>query len=153
MFHFRFYRYGDWVDVVIDDYLPFHPNSNRLVYCSNKQNKNEFWTALLEKAYAKLYGCYELLDSGQIADAFVDMTGGLCEKFSDENLPKKIDEKDKFWNILHESFKRESLIGCSIKDTSKSLESKLSNGLITGHAYTITCVCVLKNIHKLVRLR
>ena len=48
IFHFRFWIYGKWSDVVIDDYLPVW-GDNSLVFCSNKEEPNEFWAALLEK--------------------------------------------------------------------------------------------------------
>lgn len=51
IFHFNFWWYGRWVEVIVDDFLP--TDGYRLVYASNREEPNEFWAALLEKAYAK----------------------------------------------------------------------------------------------------
>ncbi|XP_035690519.1 calpain-10-like [Branchiostoma floridae] len=81
-FRFAFWKFGKWTEVTVDDRLPCR--DGRLVY-SRCANRCHFWLPLLEKAYAKLHGCYEAIVAGQVCDALVDLTGGVAVK-----IPLKI---------------------------------------------------------------
>lgn len=50
LYHFRFWRFGLWEDVYVDDMLP--TKDNKMIYASST-DPNEIWPALIEKAYAK----------------------------------------------------------------------------------------------------
>ena len=59
MFKFRFYRFGEWFEVVIDDRLP--TKNGELIYMKAGDD-GEFWSPLLEKAYAKFHGSYTAIE-------------------------------------------------------------------------------------------
>ncbi|KAF7699253.1 calpain-5a [Silurus meridionalis] len=140
IFHFRFWRFGEWLDVVIDDRLP--TTNGHLVYC-HSNDSNEFWSALVEKAYAKLNGCYEALDGGNTADALVDFTGGVSEPIDllEGRFKEDEEERNKLFDRVLKVHNRGGLISCSIRATSQSdMEARLDCGLVKGHAYAVTDV-------------
>uniref|UniRef100_A0A287AXF0 Calpain-9 n=1 Tax=Sus scrofa TaxID=9823 RepID=A0A287AXF0_PIG len=132
IFHFQFWQHSEWLDVVIDDRLPTF--RDRLVFLHSADH-NEFWSALLEKAYAKLNGSYEALKGGSAIEAMEDFTGGVAETFTTKEAPGN------FYEILEKALTRGSLVGCSI-DIRNAAESEARTpfGLIKGHAYTVTGV-------------
>uniref|UniRef100_A0A915IXH5 Calpain catalytic domain-containing protein n=1 Tax=Romanomermis culicivorax TaxID=13658 RepID=A0A915IXH5_ROMCU len=81
----RFWRFGTWIDVFIDDRLPCF--NNALKTCRSSVI-NEFWPALCEKAYAKLHGVYEALEYCRFVDILVDFTGFIVEAY-DLHEPQK----------------------------------------------------------------
>uniref|UniRef100_A0A4W6DIR7 Calpain catalytic domain-containing protein n=1 Tax=Lates calcarifer TaxID=8187 RepID=A0A4W6DIR7_LATCA len=128
LFHFRFWRFGRWVDVVIDDKLP--TIDGRLIFVHSK-DPNEFWPALLEKAYAKVCGSYTDMSAGTPEEAMMDFTGGvhMCIQMSDP--PPNL------WELMFRAGKYGALMGCVIMN-------------VFGHAYTVTGVKQVKG--KLVNL-
>ncbi|XP_053203439.1 calpain-B-like isoform X3 [Panonychus citri] len=137
IFHFRFWQYGKWIDICVDDRLP---TINGKLVLMHSKDRNEFWSALLEKAYAKLHGSYEALKGGTVTEAMTDFTGGLTEfyEIQTDECPSNL------LQIMLKAFQRSSFMGCSIDALDSSMmESELPNGLIKGHAYSITAVrCV-----------
>ncbi|XP_077522326.1 calpain-B-like isoform X12 [Amblyomma americanum] len=148
IFHFRIWKANRWIDVVVDDRLPTLDGS--LIFMKSRSG-NEFWSALLEKAYAKLHGSYEALSGGSACEAMEDFTGGLTESIDLKNPPKQL------FLLMLKAYERSSLMSCSIPVGSIP-EEKLASGLVAGHAYSITAVRLvyierLKGRMPLIRLR
>ncbi|CAD6191364.1 unnamed protein product [Caenorhabditis auriculariae] len=140
IFRFRFWRFGVWVEVVIDDLLP--TRDGKLLFARSK-TPNEFWSALLEKAFAKLYGCYENLVGGHLSDALQDVSSGVAEtlnvkKFLKEDIQ---DKSGRLYDNLKTAFDNGALIVAAIAArTKEEIEESLDCGLVKGHAYAVSAV-------------
>uniref|UniRef100_A0A8I3MWC1 Calpain-12 n=1 Tax=Canis lupus familiaris TaxID=9615 RepID=A0A8I3MWC1_CANLF len=127
VFHFQLWQFGRWVDVVVDDRLPVR--EGKLMFVRSDQ-RNEFWAPLLEKAYAKLHGSYEVMRGGHMNEAFVDFTGGVGEVlYLRQDTPG-------LFSALRHALAKESLVGATA--LSDRGEYRTEDGLVKGHAYSVT---------------
>ena len=112
IFRFRIWHFGKWYEIVVDDFLPTH--NAKLKFAESDTSENEFWAALLEKAYAKLNGSYQALVADYVMRGFHAFTGGCVEvcKLSEETPAENI------YKLLVASLKKSALIACSTKSGS-----------------------------------
>jgi calpain-5 len=139
LLRFRVWRFGEEVEVVIDDRLPCGPDGVPIY--AHSTEPHELLVPLLEKMYAKLCGGYWALDGGDAAEALVDFTGGISESValqdkdaSEENLFKRLDKLSRAG----------AMMSASISTDPTQMEAVLQNGLVMGHAYSVTGVFKLK---------
>ncbi|KAI3376387.1 hypothetical protein L3Q82_016868 [Scortum barcoo] len=171
IFHFRFWRLGRWMDVVVDDRLPVS-RDGVLLFCRSATPR-EFWSALLEKAYAKG------------ADRLHRWGFGAPQPGSRGPQPAERPEEGVLQTLakahsqtLAKAHERKALITCSIRvgprisgylETKEKLrnvvqrisvsqpaegetvESVLDCGLVRGHAYGITAVRKVRLGEKLLK--
>ncbi|KAG7232759.1 hypothetical protein INR49_008115 [Caranx melampygus] len=111
----------------------------------------EFWSALLEKAYAKVNGCYEALSGGSTTEGFEDFTGGIAENYDLQRPPSNL------FHIVKKALDAGALLGCSIDITSAAdSEAVTRQKLVKGHAYSLTGAVEVNyrgRQEKLVRMR
>nr|CAH7752575.1 unnamed protein product [Callosobruchus chinensis] len=74
------------------------------------------------------------MQSGSTCEAMEDFTGGVTEMYEMEACPPNL------FQIVLKAYERSSLMGCSIEPDPNVLEAQTPEGLIRGHAYSLTCV-------------
>ncbi|RSL72400.1 hypothetical protein CEP54_000988 [Fusarium duplospermum] len=161
VYGFVFYRDGEWISEIVDDYLyltkPDYDESYldrvlfgdvehldpeeayRRIYQSNSgslyfaqcQHPQETWLPLLEKCYAKAHGDYAAIDGGFGGEGIEDLTGGV----SSELFANDILDKDYFWNEELLKVNNEFLFGCSTGIWGNGWGDR--KGILELHAYSI----------------
>lgn len=108
IFKFQFWQDGMSIEVVIDDLLPCQ---NGTCISLSSSSASEFWPALLEKAYAKLLGGYDKLEYVRLEEIIMDLTGGISECISFQNLPAApAMKKVEFFEKIEQTFNQGTLI-------------------------------------------
>ena len=92
---------GHFEQVVIDDFFPYNQKTNSKVFLS--EEKGFLWPQILEKAYAKLYGSYNLISDKSMENIMKDFTCApviTIDYFGDNLGNELIDAYKNGWIIL-----------------------------------------------------
>lgn len=132
-----FYCDRKWKMVYVDGFFPCYVSTKphsatkpRPCYAASG-NRREIWPMVVEKAFAKLHGCWENIGhGGLISTALQMLTGGVSETYSTSSMGK-----DALWQVLVDAVENPNcLVGAGTKPM---IDEKTSKGIVTGHAYSV----------------
>lgn len=154
---FQFFKNGEWKQVMVDTLLPFDPDSKQVCF-SQCANPAEFWVPLMEKAYAKIHGCYEnIIENFSMLEGLIDLTGGVAECYSlTDPDTQKIIENNHLWQMMMSYFHQKFYLGCINVVEGKSTKNPdaSSRGIFENYYYGILDIREFpKENLKLIRIR
>ena len=145
----KFFKRARWITVVVDDLFPCTQRDDGLwvpLFSSpsageqNAGGEKELWCMIVEKAWAKLHGSYEVCDGGECVDTCKYLTGGEVTKIRTAHAPSV-----KAWfDELKGALKKKAFVSTSVRRRHSAQAAK-AVGLVPGHAYSVLYAITLAN--------
>ena len=101
-------------------------------------SNNDLWVFILEKAWAKIHGCYERIINGYVHRALRDLTGAPTWDVNSK--------EDSTWELIENGYKKGHIISAGINQKNAKEMSNLSNLGIDGrYNYSILAAAEVKD--------
>lgn len=132
-FMLQFHQDGDFTYVIVDDYIPMA--GDQPAFTKGGESGLEMWPAIIEKAYAKMYGSYTAIEAGKVHLALADLV--------ENGFPEQLALKDYKNNVklltsrLAHLDKIRALMGAGSPEHEMGDKAVNEDGIVQGHAYAI----------------
>lgn len=139
IYSIRFNIDSEWAYVTIDDWFPV--DEDGMLMYSRCCDPQEVWVQLLEKAFCKMYTCYEMCDGGISAEAINSFFGGVGGRLQITKQHKR--NASSYFEAMKEARAKGWMLttgfvqSASSSSAGKCGEAVSDNGLVAGHAYSV----------------
>lgn len=113
---------------MVDDRFPCLNAYNGPSFASVNQQSKAIWPLILEKAWAKVNGCYELTTSGSNKDSAFCLTGAPGLHYDHKDIFSGKMSQDELWQKISDSCSRKFIVCASSKSDADQRG---------GHAYSL----------------
>mmetsp|Transcript_3852 Transcript_3852/g.4918 ORF Transcript_3852/g.4918 Transcript_3852/m.4918 type:complete len:803 (+) Transcript_3852:109-2517(+) len=129
----RLFKDGEWIYEILDDFLPVSREEKPACSRALRDGEVQDWPALLEKAYAKVHGCYEAISGGSELEALEETLGSGANCIQMREFP--------IWGELWQHLRSKRKRGYAMVAIRRGMEPSgqlLASGLISCLGYPVT---------------
>ena len=102
---------GEWRLLHLDEYVLVEKKSKRPAFITTSNGVfQELWPFILEKAFAKCIGAYDLLSAGCYEHMMRDLTGACYQKFGEDLTNRELQ------TFLENSIKKKDIVTCFLRE-------------------------------------
>ena len=125
----RLFLNGEKFEIEVDEFFPY---KHGFAFCHCGEEKH-IWPMLLEKAYAKVFGSYQRIESGTMMESLQVLTCSFVDLY--DHAKTEINE---LWQQILSADRQEFIMLTNVHTESSNTSARVKAlGLVDNHAYTL----------------